>query len=352
VAKNALLNARKNVADLIGGHADEIIFTSGGTESNNGAIFGVVNSLVSKGVNYKDIHIISSNVEHSSVVECLNYLISKGVKVDFLKVDSRGLIDGRDLRKLLNKKTVLVSVMYANNEIGTIQPIKEIAKEIRHFRKLNSFSSFYPYFHVDASQAFCYEDLKVESLGVDLISLDGQKVYGPKGVGALFVKRGLSISPINFGGGQEGGLRSGTPNVPSICAFAKALSICDKDREKEVKRILPLRDFLIKEISKIFDGAILNGDLNRRLVNNINFSLPNCDTEMLALRLDSKGFSVSTKSACLSSEIGSYVVSALEENKDSWRSKNTLRITLGRYTSKDDCKKFIKALSLLKKKFF
>lgn len=353
-AKNKLIESRKIVADFLSCHQDEIIFTSGGTESNNLAIFGVVNYLKNKGLPYEKMHIVSSNIEHSSVLECLEELKKLGVSIDYLKVDKDGIINPRDLRKILRKETILVSVMFANNEIGTLEPIKEIAKEIRHFKKFkkvnNNEDLAFPYFHTDASQGVCYEEVKVESLGVDMLTLDGQKVYGPKGVGALFVKRKINLSPILFGGGQEKGLRSGTENIYLVAGFALALSISKKEREKEFKRLIILRDFLIKEIVKIFEGAILNGSIKERLVNNINFSFPNIDTEMLVLRLDAKGFSISTKSACMGTESGSYVVEAL--GGEEWRKNNTIRISLGRYTKKSDCEKFIFTLREIKKNFF
>lgn len=347
-AKAKLAEARKVVANFLSCRPFEIVFTSGGTESNNLAIFGVVSSLLKKGRKYSDMHIVSSGIEHSSILECLKFLEEKGVLVSYLKVDSRGLVDVKELRKIINEKTVLVSVMFANNEIGVIEPIKEIAKEVRFVRK--SRNSSYPLFHTDASQVANYEELKVDSLGVDLLTLDGQKMYGPRGVGALYVKSGVSIEPMIFGGGQEDGVRSGTENLSLIGAFAKAVSICEEGRAKEAKRTLLLRDFLIKEIGKIFEDVVFNGDLEKRLPNNVNFSLKNIDTEMLTLRLDSKGFAVSTKSACLGSGVGSYVVQAL--GAEDWRQKNTIRISIGRYTTKDDCINFIKTLSSLKKKFF
>jgi cysteine desulfurase len=354
MAKKQLDECRKNVAECLSCHSDEIVFTSGGTESNNLAIFGVVNSLAKKSVAYEKMHIISSNIEHSSINEVLESLRKLGVKIDYLNVDNEGLVNPRDLRKLLKKETVLVSVMFANNEIGTIEPIKEIAKEIRHFKKFNGVGIekeiSFPYFHTDASQAFCYQEIKVESLGVDFLTLDSQKVYGPKGVGVLYVKRKSELEPVILGGGQENGLRSGTENVPMISAFALALKIAEQEREKENKRLLVLRDYLIKEIPNIFEGAVLNGSKNFRLSNNVNFSLPNCDTEMLVLRLDAKGVSISTKSACMGQGEGSYVVKAL--GGLNWKINNTIRVSVGRYTTKNDCENFISTLRKIKKDFF
>jgi cysteine desulfurase len=351
IAKNKLHESRKIVADFLSCRSHEIFFTSGGTESNNLAIFGLVERLKSDGVVYKDMHIISSVIEHSSVLKCLDELKQKGVQVDYLPVNDLGHVNPKDLRKLLKKETVLVSVMFANNEIGTIQPIKEIAKEVRHFKKNSgSLHGNYPVFHTDASQGACYEELNVDNLGVDMLVLDGQKMYGPRGVGALYVKSGINLKPMILGGGQEDGVRSGTENLGLIGSFAKAVLICEEEREKERKRVVLLRDFLFDGIRKIFNDSVVNGGIDLRLVNNINISFPEVDTEMLALRLDSKGFSVSTKSACMAGEKGSYVVKSL--GGPEFRHLNTVRVSVGRYTTKSECVRFLKTLLILKKKFF
>jgi cysteine desulfurase len=226
-AKKAVAEARQNIADCLKARPQEIIFTSGGTEANNLAIFGLVNYILNSpstrlGINQiTDLHFITTNIEHSSVSECFKEIERRGGKVDYLKVNERGLVEPKDLRKLIKKNTVLVSIGYANNEIGTIQPIKEIAKEIRHARKTNPNI----FFHTDASQAGLYLNLNVQELGVDLMTLDAQKIYGPKGIGFLYKKAGIEISPIIFGGGQEGNLRSGTENVPLIVGMSKAIEV-------------------------------------------------------------------------------------------------------------------------------
>ncbi len=340
-SKKVLEDSRKNFASLLGAHTDEIIFTSGGTESNNIAILGVVKAFLEKNTT-EECHVIISSVEHASVREVVYELRSSGIKVDEVPVLPNGLVDLQILKKLLKKETALVSVQYANNEMGAIQPIREIAKILKNYRdeKKEKNGENFPIFHTDASQAFCYLDCNVERLGVDLMTLDGQKIYGPKGVGALYVKRGAMISPIIFGGGQERGLRPGTPNVPLIAGLVKAGQICFDEREKETKRLSKLRDWLISEILKIAPkGAIINGDSKERLPNNVNFSVPSIDAEFLVLKLDVAGIAISTKSACLKQEESSYVVSAL--GGDDWRAKNTIRISLGRFTGYEDLKKLL-----------
>lgn len=346
LAKKALHESRKVVAENLGCRPEEIVFTGGGTESNNIAIQGLVYGLNKKGLAYKNMRVIVSKIEHPSVLEVVKNLKSMGVAVDYLPVLPSGLIDLNCFKKLLKPETVLVSIHYANNEIGVVEPIREIAKILRNFKKQknkeisNIQKNTTPFFHGDASQAFLYLDSKVESLGVDLLTIDGQKIYGPKGVGALYIKKGTPIEAITFGGHQEEGLRPGTENVPMICGFAKALSIAQSERIREVKRLKKLRNYLMKEILKIGNSKVLiNGDLESRLPNNLNLSLSNKDSEFLTLQLDNEGIAVSTKSACADSKNSSYVVEAL--GRDTFQSRNTLRISLGRYTKINDCKKLL-----------
>jgi len=240
----------------------------------------------------------------------------------------------------LRPNTALVSVMYVNNEIGTIQPIAEISKIIRHFKKQNptSFSIpdlSFPYFHCDASQAPLYIDINVAKLGIDFLVLDGQKMYGPKGVGILFAKKGTPIGPILYGGKQEGGLRPGTENVPAIVGFARALEVADEDREEESHRLTELRDYFIGELLEKIPNAQLNGDPKNRLPNNVNISIPGTDNEWVVLQLDAKGIAVGTRSACLAdAEGGSYVIGALGKGEE--YTHGNIRFTLGRSTTKKD----------------
>ncbi len=343
-AKNALQSARKKIADIIAGHDREIVFTSGGTEANNLAIFGVVNNLIKNGKKFSDIHLITTEIEHSSILECFKKLKLDGCKIDYLKVDEFGIVNPKDLRKLIKPETALVSIGYANSEIGVIQPIKEIIKEIRHKRKEFERAGInFPYLHIDASQAGLYLNVNVEELGVDLMTLDAQKMYGPKGIGALFVRDGIKIESIILGGGQENNRRSGTENIPLIVGFAKAFEISQKNKEKESSRLIKIRDEFFDGIKKFVPNAIINGHLKERLPNNINISIPVFDGEMMVFRLDEAGIICSSSSACASGSGESEVVKKISSNE---RAKSTLRFSMGKETKKTD---IIKLLNILKK---
>jgi len=334
-AKQAVENSRKMIAECLKARPLEIIFTGSGTESNNLAILGIVNNLDKRGIKISNLHFITSNIEHSSILECFKELERRGAKVDYLKVNESGTVVTRDLRKLIKPNTVLVSIGYANNEIGVIQPIQEIAREIRHAKKVNKIQvGEYPYFHTDASQAGLYCNLNINELAADLLTLDAQKIYGPKGVGILFVKAGRNISPIILGGGQEGGLRSGTENVPLIVGMAKAFQLARKDFNKKGKKIKIIRDYFWQGIQKEIPEAVLNGDLKNRLPNNLNISIPGMDAEFTVLCLDEEEIICSTKSACNQDEDSSFVVRAIS-NSDSL-AKSSLRFSLDENVTKSD----------------
>jgi cysteine desulfurase len=373
-AKKSLSDGRSRVASFLRAHPSEVIFTSGGTESNNLAILGTVESLHEKGIDYEKMHIIISAIEHSSVRECANYLGGKGVIVDTVSVDKNGIISLEELKKKLLPNTVVVSIMTVNNEIGSVQPIRDIAKMVRHYRNEiaeKSASAFnfqdyqYPVFHTDASQAGLYEDLNVEKLGVDLLTLDGTKVYGPRGVGVLFIRRDTPISPIIYGGGQESGRRSGTENLPSIMGLAKALDIAGAEREKEVVRIVGLKDYFISQLKVIKSDISVNGgessskcrfrsdELQRTEANPavtqsphiLNVFIPKIDNEFFVLQLDAKGICCSTKSSCLHDEDESYVLKSIGAD-----SKRSVRFSFGRWTTKRELKRAIKIISANLKK--
>ena len=363
-AKNALQSARKKIADIIAGHDREIVFTSGGTEANNLAVFGVVNNLIKNGTKYSNIHLITTEIEHSSILECFKKLKSDGCKVDYLKVDEFGIINPKDLRKLIKPETTIVSIGYANSEIGVIQPIKEIIKEIRHKRKEFHEKSAdlvaskragvnFPYLHIDASQAELYLKVNVEELGVDLMTLDAQKMYGPKGVGALFVRDGIKIEPIIFGGGQENNRRSGTENIPLIVGMAYAFELAQKNKVKESARLVKIRDKFFDSVKKFVPNAIINGYLKERLPNNINISIPGFDGEMMVFRLDEAGIICSSSSACASGSGESVVVRKIAEKTTASkkeidnRVKSTLRFSMGRNTKLTDIKKLLNILKKL-----
>lgn len=372
-AKKKLEVARAGVAKSLEAHPDEIYFTSGGTESNNLAILGVLRGFENnrggkRGLAKKIPHIVSLEIEHPSIKELLNALTEeKKCKITYVPVGESGIVDPKEIKKALKPETVLVSVMYANNEIGTIQPIHEIAKVIRSFKKeradkaaKNSATgaiSQYPYFHTDVCQAAAYETLRIPFLGADLMTLDGSKIYGPRSTGVLYAKRGVKISPLMFGGSQEMGLRPGTENVAGAAGFALALELCQKEREKESARIAELRDAMLASIMKAVPKVLVNGDMKRRLPNNINICLPGMDAEFAVLKLDVAGVCVSSVTSCRSQneDSSSYVIEALARDATQGTaqnslsgtkncSKSSLRITLGRHTTKSDAEKASKAI--------
>ncbi|MEK9132043.1 MAG: cysteine desulfurase family protein [Patescibacteria group bacterium] len=344
VAKKAMESARKKVAALFSAHGDEIVFTSGGTESNNLAILGFLQALLASGRPLHKCHAITSVIEHSSVLECFRELEKKGVVVDYAPVTDKGIVDLKAFKKLLRPTTALVSIQYANNEIGTIQPIRDIAKLIRHYKKNTDDrtqtsdkkiqGSRKIIFHTDASQAVQYLTMNTQMLGVDMATIDGHKMYGPKGVGALYVRRGVLLQPILFGGRQEGGLRSTTENVSAIVGLAEACEISATVRDAETKRLSVLRDYFFEQITHAVPNASINGDRDARLPNNINISILNLDAEYAVLQFDVAGIACSTKSSCLTHDSLSYVIFALDSNRE--RAETSLRFTLGRSTTKKE----------------
>jgi cysteine desulfurase len=355
VAKDAMETARETIAKILNCRTAEIIFTAGGTESDNLAILGVARANRDKGN-----HIITLKIEHPAVLESCRKLEKEGFEVTYLPVDKEGIVKLDELKKALRKDTILISIMYANNEIGTIQPIKEIAKIIRNFKNSNlpppltppragGEGKIFPFFHTDACQAAGSLDMDVVKLGVDMLTFNGSKIYGPKGIGALYVKKGVKIEPLIFGGGQEHKMRSGTENVPAIIGLATALQLAQAEREKENARLIVLRDYFIKEALQKISGARLNGSAERRLPNNINISIPRVEGEAAVLYLDSYGIYVSTGSACSSASLlPSHVLLALGLSHD--LAHNSLRFTLGRKTSKADLDYVLEVLPKIIKK--
>jgi cysteine desulfurase len=370
VAKEAMNDARKRVAGFINAHPDEIVFTSGGTESNNIALQGVVTAYVenmdagallassNKGDAIKP-HIIISCIEHSSIIETAKALENLGCEATKIPVDKNGVVLLDELKKAIKPNTILISIMTVNNEIGTIQPIREIAKIIRQarskFAQNNSTHSAdkgtgarntYPLFHMDAAQAGLYQDLNVEQLGIDLLTLDAGKLYGPRGIGALYVKRKVLISkslirPIMFGGGQEGGLRSGTENIPAIMGFSEALDIAKKEREKETSRVSQLREMFIVGLKKIRADIVVNSAVESAVSPHIlNISIPGIDNEFFVMQLDAAGIACSTKSSCLHDEDESYVLKAIGAD-----SNTSIRFSFGRWTTKGE---IMKTLAIVK----
>lgn len=348
-AKEALRESRGKIARVFGARSEEIIFTSGGTESDNLAIFGVARAVAAPssksdffGVLKSDFfpgaaarpHIITTKFEHHAVLEPCQQLQKEGFDVTFLDVGEDGVVNPEDVRWALRPETILVSIMYANNEIGTIQPIAEIGKIIKEYRELKK-KGGYPLFHTDACQAAGYLDLNVNNLGADLMTVNGSKIYGPKGIGFLYKRSGVKIKPQIVGGGQEMRMRSGTEPVALIVGLAKALEIAQAEREAETARLTPLRDYFISEIQKRIPKVILNGHPTKRLPNNINVSILDIEGEALVLYLDAKGISFSTGSACTSESLEpSHVILAL--GKPYEFAHASMRFTMGRGTTKED----------------
>ncbi len=332
LAKDAVDQARETVARILHCRPDEIVFTAGSTEADNIAIFGA--AALCKGAAK---HLMTTSFEHHAGLRSFEALEREGWRVTYLPVGEDGIIDPETVRRAIRPDTLLVSVMYANNEIGTIQPIGEIGKEIREIRKERSVlgNPLPLYFHCDASQAAGYLELDVAKLGVDLMSLNGGKIYGPKGSGCLLVRSGVRLKPIFQGGGQEKNLRSGTENVPGIVGFAKALEIAEQEREQESGRLAELRDYFMRRLITEIPKTVLNGHPTKRLPNNINVSILDIEGEAVILYLDAKGIAISTGSACTSITLDpSHVILAL--GKPYEYAHSSLRFTLGRSTAKED----------------
>ncbi len=326
-AKKALDDARVRVGRVLKCASEEIIFVSSGTESVNLALKGVAHALKDKGK-----HLITSVVEHPAVLETCKHLETEGFSVTYLPVDQYGIVSALELEKAIRKDTILVSLMYANNEIGTINPVNELASVARKHGVL---------FHTDACQAGSL-DLNVDELGVDLLTLNGSKIYGPKGVGILFKRKSVMLCPLLHGGGQEMGLRSGTENVPGAVGFAKALELIQQEKETENKRLTILRDFLIKNLGAI-PGTRINGHLVRRLPSNVNVSFSSVDGESLIEALDAEGIYVSAGSACSSFTLEpSHVILAL--GVDRATAHGTVRFSLGKETTKEDVERAVESV--------
>jgi cysteine desulfurase len=328
-AKQALEESREKVADLMGANPDEIIFTGSATESNNLALKGVALANQNKGK-----HIIVSSIEHPCIMETAKWLERQGFEITRLMVDRYGLIDLENLKRVIKKETILVSIIHTSNEIGTIQPIAEIGKICKSKRV---------YFHTDAVQSFGKIPIDVNKMNIDLLSASAHKMYGPKGVACLFIRNKTKIEPILHGGGQESGLRSSTINIAGIVGFAKACEISQKIIKKETEKQIKLRDKLIKEVLRTIKGSYLNGHPKKRLPNNINFRFDGVEGESMVLQLDLLGIAVSTGSACSSDKLEpSYILLATGLKPE--QTHGSLRITIGRWTTQKEINYFLKIL--------
>jgi cysteine desulfurase len=322
-AKEALEESRAKVAALLGAQPEEIIFTSGGTESDNLALKGIVYRSKEKG---KGNHIITSSIEHPAILETCRKLETQGFEVTYLPVTKDGLIDPGTLEPAIRKETVLISVMHANNEIGTIQLLKDMG-EIAAEKDV--------FFHTDAVQTAGKIPIDVNDMGLDLLSISAHKLYGPKGVGALYVRKGTRLDSIVQGGGHERGLRSGTENVAGIVGLARAADLAGQEMAFEAKRLTDLRDKLAKMVLDSVKEAWINGTMTKRLPGNLNFGFRYVEGESLLLFLDSKGIAVSTGSACSSKKLEpSHVLMSLGLKAEECH--GSLRITMGRSNTEED----------------
>ncbi|HLD58789.1 MAG TPA: cysteine desulfurase NifS [archaeon] len=329
-AKKAVNSAREKIAKILGCSPEEIIFTGSGTESCNLAIKGVAFALRKKGK-----HIITQKTEHHAVLNACEWLEKEmGFEITYLDVDKFGMINLKQLENAIRKDTILISIMYANNEIGTIQPVKEIARIAKKHNVL---------FHTDACQAAGFEEINVEKLGVDLMTINGSKIYALKGTGLLFVKKGTKIEPLIHGGAQEFSLRAGTENVLGIVALAKALELAQGERKKEAKRLIALRDYLTKSLLAKIPKSILQGHPSKRLPNNANISFLDVEGEAIILYLDKFGVCVSSGSACTSHSLEpSHVLVATGIPYEI--AHGSIRFSLGKRTTKKEIDFVIKKL--------
>lgn len=320
-SKEALEKARGQVASLIGAKANEVFFTAGGSEADNWALEGVADALKDKGN-----HIITTKIEHHAILHTAEYLEKHGIDVTYLDVDAEGRVNPEDVEKAITDKTVLISIMMVNNEVGTIEPIKEIA-EIAHNHGI--------LFHTDAVQALGNVPIDVDNMSIDLMSMSGHKIYGPKGVGALYIRKGTKISNFIHGGAQEMKKRAGTENLAGIVGFGKAAELAKENLESHINRVSELRDYFISEVTSKIPDTIVNGSMEHRHPGNANISFEYIEGESMLILLDMNGISVSTGSACSSKSLTpSHVLSAMGIPVE--RIHGTLRFTIGDPTTKED----------------
>jgi cysteine desulfurase len=328
-ARQAIEAARNKVAESIGAKNEEIVFTGGGSEADNSAIKGVADANGRMGN-----HIITSVIEHHAVLVTFKFLEKRGFKVTYLPVDKYGLVDPESVRKAITDKTILISIMHANNEIGTLQPIGEIGKIARKAKI---------YFHTDAVQTVGHIPVNVNELKVDMLSFSAHKLYGPKGVGVLYIRKGTKVTSLIHGGEQEQGRRAGTENVPGIVGLGKAIELAGLDIANETARLITLRNVLIKGILEKIEHSRLNGHPEQRLPNNVNVSVDFIEGESTCLNLDLEGICISTGSACSSSDAEpSHVLLAIGLSHEQARS--SLRFTIGRLTTAEDVERVLEVL--------
>ena len=330
-AKNAIQKARKQVAALVGAEPDEILFTSGGTESNNTILYGIPKL---QGSHLDQNHIITSSIEHEAILQPCKEFENIGIKITYLPIDEHGIVDPDDIANSINLHTVLVSIMLANNEVGTIQPIKEISEICKKYQ--------IP-LHTDAVQAVGKMPIDVKELGVDALSVSSHKINGPKGIGALFIKKGLRIDPQILGGGQENGMRSGTENVASIVGFGKACEITKERLNENISHFQTLHSSMLSRIAKEIPHVKLNGHPEKRIFNNIHLTFLGVNGEDLIIKLDEHGIAASTGSACsVHTQKASHVLKAMGFNHE--QITGSLRISFGYANTLDEINQAVEVL--------
>ena len=331
ISKKAIDNARKEVSSLINCEKKEIIFTGCGTESDNTAIKGIAYKLKEKGN-----HIITTKIEHHAILESCETLEKQGYEITYLDVDKEGKINLEELEKAITEKTILISIMYANNEIGTIEPIRDIAKIAKKHEII---------FHTDAVQAVGNVPIDVKKIGIDMLSMSGHKIHAPKGVGALYVKEGIEFDKFLNGGHQEKNKRAGTENLAEIVGLGKACQIAKEGIDFHIKHLRNLRDYFLEEVKKNINNIKINGSLKERLPGNINISFLGIDSTALLLELDKNGICCSSGSACNSEEITpSHVLTAI--GLDEKTAKSALRFTFGEFNTKAEVDYLLQNLAL------
>ena len=332
LARKAIEKSRKQIASLINAEPSEILITSGGTESNNTVLGGISQNDASR-------QIITSSIEHDAILEPCKRLLQDGFQVDYLPVDSFGTVDPKELKNHISDSTCLVSIMFGNNEVGTIQPISQFTKICREMNVP---------FHTDAIQAVGKIPIDVKELGIDLLSISSHKLHGPKGVGALYIKDGVKIDPMMLGGGQEDGLRSGTENVANIVGFGKACEIAKNNLDENMTRVRKLRDALVEKVLHEIPVATLNGDPQSRLPNNAHFTFLGVNGEDLIIKLDEYGIAASTGSACsVNTQRASHVLQAMGFSHE--QITGSLRLTLGIFNSEQEINQTVDSLKKIVK---
>jgi len=331
IARDAVQTARAQVADLIGADPKEIIFTASGTESDNLALIGAVHAIGTPG------HIVTTSIEHPAILQTCRHLASTGTKITYLPVNREGIVSTSSLLRALQQNVTLVSIMAANNVVGTLQPIEELA----HLTKLHG-----ALFHTDAVQAGGKVPLDVNRLQIDLLSLSAHKLHGPKGIGALYVRKGTGLEPIIFGGGQEGGLRSATENVAAIVGFGAAAAIAKTELAEEVSRLRELRDYIVEQLERRCPDVYIFGDREQRLPGHLSIGFCEHESEVAKVltQLDSQGIAISAGSACNANHSGEPSHVLLAMGYDDERARGLIRISLGRFNTRDEVEHFVETL--------